>query len=137
MMTMDRFQALLDAYGADPDRWPDAERDAARAFLAGNDAATTALNSAAELDALIAPAAINAVPSDMLTARLLRALPQAEFFGDWKHVAAAAALALAVGLGGGYATGAFVPAGPDDASYYEIAFDGLDSDFQVDWEGGA
>jgi hypothetical protein len=38
-MTPERFRALLDAYGADPRRWPEAERDAARAFAATDAAA--------------------------------------------------------------------------------------------------
>ena len=94
MMDLDRFNAILEAYGADPARWPDAERAEAEALLRANPAAKTAFDRAAELDALIAPAAIAPAPSEMLTARLLRAVPQPEFLGDWKHVAAAAALAL-------------------------------------------
>lgn len=135
-MNIDRFKTILEAYGADPDHWPEAERDAASAFLRANSAAQAARDAAAELDAMMAPAAIAATPSEILTARLLRAVPQPEFFGDWKHVAAAAALALVVGLGGGYVSGTFVPS-TDDEAYYEIAFDGLDSDLQFDWEGGA
>lgn len=136
MMDIDRFKAILEAYGADPARWPADEREAAASFLCADQEAKSAHDRAAELDALIAPAAITASPSDMLTARLLRAVPQPEFFGDWKHVAAAAALALVVGLGGGFASGALVPLS-DDEAYYEIAFDGLDSDVQFDWEGEA
>lgn len=136
MMDIDRFNAILEAYGADPARWPDAERVSAETFLKADSDAKAAFDHAAELDALIAPAAIAPAASDMLTARLLRAVPRPEFLGDWKHVAAAAALALVVGLGGGYASGALVPAS-DDEAYYEIAFDGLDSDVQFDWEGGA
>ena len=136
MMDNDRFNAILEAYGADPARWPDAERERATAFLQADSGAKAAFDHAAELDAMIAPAAIAPVASDMLTARLLRSVPRPEIFGDWKHVAAAAALALVVGLGGGYASGALVPVS-DDEAYYEIAFDGLDSDVQFDWEGGA
>ena len=136
MMDLDRFNAILEAYGADPSRWPDAERDEAEFFLKASTEAKASHDRAARLDALIAPAVITPVASEMLTARLLRAVPQPEFLGDWKHVAAAAALALVVGLGGGYASGALVPAG-DDEAYYEIAFDGLESDVQFDWEGDA
>lgn len=136
MMDIDRFKAILEAYGADPARWPEGERIAAESFLRTDREAKAAHDRAAELDALIAPAILDASPSDMLAARLLRAVPQPEFFSDWKHVAAAAALALVVGLGGGFASGALVPVS-DDEAYYEIAFDGLDSDVQFDWEGGA
>lgn len=34
-MTPERFEALTAAYGADPRRWPEDERDAALAFAAG------------------------------------------------------------------------------------------------------
>ncbi|MEN0652545.1 MULTISPECIES: hypothetical protein [Hyphobacterium] len=135
-MNIERFKAILEAYGADPDRWPEAERDDAVAFLRSERSAQAAHDAAAELDGLLAPAAISAMPSEILTARLLRAVPQPEFLADWKRVAAAAALALAIGLGGGYVSGTLVPPA-DEEAYYEIAFDGLDSEVQFDWEGGA
>ena len=37
-MTPERFRVLLDTYGGDMRRWPKAERDAARALLAGDPA---------------------------------------------------------------------------------------------------
>lgn len=135
-MNQQRFEQLLDAYGADPDRWPEAERAAALDWCRDNPGAQNALDMASELDGLIAPAALSPRPSDMLMARLARAVPAPAMFDDWKHVAAAAALALAVGIGGGYFGGAFVPASESD-DFYEIAFDGLDSELEFDWEGGA
>lgn len=135
-MTIDRFKALLETYGADPARWPAGERDDALRLLSASEEARTARDEAAALDALISRARLEPAPSDMLAARILRSVPQPEFFGDWRRVAAAAALALFVGLGGGYFGGSVVPA-DDDTLLYEMAFDGLDSDLGFDWEGGA
>lgn len=53
-MTPDRFNALIDAYGADARRWPVSERAAAEAFLAtAPEAARAALAEADEIDALL------------------------------------------------------------------------------------
>jgi hypothetical protein len=61
-MNMDRFQELLDAYGAEPARWPEAERDAASALLADSGEARARLAEARALDELLdragAPAAL-------------------------------------------------------------------------------
>ncbi len=39
-MSEDRFTTILDAYGANPSRWPEAEREAAIAFISANPHAT-------------------------------------------------------------------------------------------------
>jgi len=52
-MTPDRFRTLIDAYGASPDRWPEAERDAARLFMIREPRARLWLNEAAALDDLL------------------------------------------------------------------------------------
>ena len=49
-MTMDRFKALLETYGADPARWPAGERDDALRFLAASEEARTERDEAAILD---------------------------------------------------------------------------------------
>lgn len=56
MMTLRRFQALADSYGADLQRWPEAERDAARALLRLSPRAQSVLAAAQRLDAAIAAA---------------------------------------------------------------------------------
>lgn len=56
-MARDRFEAILDAYGADPRRWPDAERAAAQAFAAVDPEAPALLAAAADLDGAIHQAA--------------------------------------------------------------------------------
>jgi hypothetical protein len=53
-MTARRFRDILDAYGADPVRWPDGEREAARAFAASNAEASEWLAEARSLDDMMA-----------------------------------------------------------------------------------
>ena len=74
-MTLDRFAVLLDAYGADPARWPDAERAAARALLDGSSEARARRDAAAALDALLDRAA-TVEPSSALAERVLAQAPQ-------------------------------------------------------------
>jgi hypothetical protein len=49
-MKLERFRYLLDAYGADLQRWPEAERASARELLARSDEAAQAQYEAARLD---------------------------------------------------------------------------------------
>jgi hypothetical protein len=56
MMTPQRFRALAASYGADLQRWPEAERDAARALVHVSPAARSMLATAQRLDAAIAAA---------------------------------------------------------------------------------
>ena len=57
MMGLDRFRELMDAYGAEPARWPANERVAAEALLAVNAEAAQLRKRAAALDALLDKAA--------------------------------------------------------------------------------
>jgi hypothetical protein len=53
-MTLKRFEQIVEAYGADPRRWPDDERDAACAFAQTHPAdARPRLAAAAALDAAL------------------------------------------------------------------------------------
>jgi hypothetical protein len=52
-MTIDRLQTILDAYGAAPARWPEAEREAALALIAQSPEARAAVAAASTLDASI------------------------------------------------------------------------------------
>ncbi len=52
-LSADRFKLILEAYGAEPSRWPDAERDAALRFLAEDARARTWLDEARALDGLL------------------------------------------------------------------------------------
>lgn len=49
-MSLDRFRSIVAAYGADPERWPDAERDAAQALAGRSLDARRALDEARRLD---------------------------------------------------------------------------------------
>jgi len=53
MMRMDRFRELLDAYGAEPRRWPASERAAAEALLAEKAEARELQARASRVDALL------------------------------------------------------------------------------------
>ncbi len=57
MMGLDRFRELMDAYGAEPARWPANERAAAEALLAVNTEAAQLRKRAGALDALLDKAA--------------------------------------------------------------------------------
>ena len=52
-MTYERFETLADAFGGDLRRWPEAEREAARALLDSDPRAAVLLRKADGLDALL------------------------------------------------------------------------------------
>lgn len=64
-MNRDRLIELADAHGADLRRWPQGERDAARALLEADPTARRVLEQAAALDDLLA-----AAPRPVVTAAL-------------------------------------------------------------------
>jgi len=68
-MALDRLRAIVDAYGADPARWPPAERAAGEALLADSAAAQALVAEAADLDATL-----DAVPAPQPTAALRTAI---------------------------------------------------------------
>lgn len=65
-----RLDAITAAYGADPERWPEPEREGARALLESLGQSTSQADEAARLDALLDTAA-RPQPSNMLKAHLL------------------------------------------------------------------
>lgn len=73
-MGLDRFEILIDAYGAEPGRWPPAERAEALALLAREPRAQALAQAAAELDGLLDRAPAPA-PSDLLRHRVLATAP--------------------------------------------------------------
>lgn len=74
-MTPDRFRTIVDAYGAEPRRWPATEQAAAQAWVAAHPAEADAiLAAAAPLDAWLAQDAI-AAPDTALFARVLASAP--------------------------------------------------------------
>lgn len=56
-MNIARLQEILDAFGADPKRWPEGERAAALSLIAGSEEARQRQQSARRLDALLDAAA--------------------------------------------------------------------------------
>lgn len=103
-MKIERFAELVDAYGADPLRWPEAERLAAQGLAARDPRANALLAEAEALDALFDAAPVEA-PSAALMARVLTRRPRPSLWrelfpntGVWKP-AAGFAMALALGVG--------------------------------------
>ena len=116
-MTEARFATLLDAYGAEPDRWPASERGAGLAYLKGSDEARAAMEPAAALDGLLdiispstqisedladrihalAPAAaLSGRQPDKVVPFWRRAMPSGG--GGWQKIAATAILGIAAGV---------------------------------------
>ncbi|MEW6272886.1 MAG: hypothetical protein AB1689_26725, partial [Thermodesulfobacteriota bacterium] len=69
---LERLATLLDAYGGDPLRWPDGERDAALALIAGSAEARRMQEEARRLDAVL-DALPAAAPSPGLAERIVAA----------------------------------------------------------------
>ncbi|MCR9268038.1 MAG: hypothetical protein NXI03_10755 [Alphaproteobacteria bacterium] len=139
MMKQDRFFEIIEAYGANPARWPEAEHDAMLAFIdAYPDTVGEALAEAAALDAMME--ADEVMPSDLLQRRILKAFPAAPAATPvarprWQ-IPVAAAAALLVGVFAGFASGALTASDSTiDDIVYADAFNGLDQDW-VDWLGG-
>ena len=55
-LPLEAFEAMLEAFGADPARWPDAQRGPAEALLAASAPARALLREARALDALLVAA---------------------------------------------------------------------------------
>jgi hypothetical protein len=134
-MTAERFIQIVEAYGADPARWPEAERAAAQAFAdAHPQIAADALAAEAALDAMLGEA--EAVPSDLLERRIMKRLPVPAAAPRWQ-VPAAAAAALLVGAFIGFASGALTVtdgAQTAETTLYADAYAGLDEDW-IAWLG--
>src|SRR5262245_55112102 len=99
-VTMERFEQLLDAYGAAPERWPDAEREAAQRLIEQSVAARALWQQTADLDRLL-DVEPGESPSPGLAARVLAAAPRRPPTRIWRRVmvaaiplAAAASIAL-------------------------------------------
>lgn len=106
VLSMDRYKALLAAYGARLELWPEAEREAARAFLASSAEARRLAADEAGLDALFT-AIETAAPSPRLARRLAElpvSNPQPQRLWPFRRVwlpaiawAAAAAVGVVIG----------------------------------------
>lgn len=77
MMPLERFEDLAEIYGGEIARWPEGEREAARALLAANpERLSPVLAGAAQLDRLLDLAPAQSVDAALL-GRLIAAAPQA------------------------------------------------------------
>jgi len=75
-MDIERFERLIEAYGADPKRWPAEEREAARALAHANaERCGPLLETAHELDLAMDCAPVGA-PSLALRERVIEAAPR-------------------------------------------------------------
>ncbi len=122
-MNRERFDHLLEAYGADFRRWPAEERAAGEAFgaahageVAGAMAAARGLDSA--LDAAVA-----GEPTPALSARILVAAPKPRVRTGFDQragwaLAACALIGVMLGFGGGM----LAPVADNDDSYFSSAF---------------
>ena len=127
LMTMERLNTILEAYGASPALWPAEERAAAEAMIAASDDARAAFADAARLDAMLDQAA-PPPPADRLGWRLRGIGPRPEPFVAsaprprmaWMgNLARAAAVVLAVA--GGVAIGTALPERGSGSSSVEVA----------------
>ena len=76
-MSLERFAALVEAYGGDLDRWPEAERFAAISFAGRSEEARTLLSDAHGLDFLLSRLDAPPVPSAALRERVAELGPEA------------------------------------------------------------
>lgn len=153
-MRMERFLAILEAYGAVPERWPQAEREAAEAFAAAEPEAGRALAEAAALDRAL-DAAPKAAPSRALFEAVLASAPRprARAVGpgwrleDWLgwalggggvggaialRPALALGVILALGLASGYLGASQQAAMTADQTLLAYAFSSAESVFSVE-----
>lgn len=104
-MTLERFKALAESYGGDLARWPESEREAARALLISTPAALDAvLVEAAQLDRMLDLAPAQAADSALL-GRLIAAAPQPLRLARLWLAGAGAALGLGAAAMAGVAVG--------------------------------
>jgi hypothetical protein len=73
-LTEDRFRKLAEAYGSELERWPSAERTAARELILKRPELRSVLKAEAELDAWLDSARVDTLPAALL--KRLEAVPE-------------------------------------------------------------
>jgi hypothetical protein len=113
-LTLERFQALVEAYGGDIERFPTRERVAARELVARSEAAQRLLQAARAFDVVLREARADVTPDALLErlgeiplrhaqrAQVVRLLPFHSSKQTWLLAAAAVLLGA---IGGNYANG--------------------------------
>ncbi|MPW15577.1 hypothetical protein GCT13_01285 [Paraburkholderia sp. CNPSo 3157] len=155
-MTPERFRAIVDAYGADARRWPEAERAAASAWADQHRSEANALLAeAARVDAWLASDSVEA-PDAAFAERIVASAPTAvpapasarkrprwltlpgrrsRRAGLWWSGAAFAGVGLIGGFAGAFAVSFFLvtgtPSPASESSYLTTGFGGT----AADWSG--
>ena len=73
-LSQSRFEALVAAYGSQPEHWPECERKAAIELLESSEAARTAAHEEHALDAWLAMSSMSTPPTELI--RHLNAIPE-------------------------------------------------------------
>jgi hypothetical protein len=120
-MDRERFEVLLDAYGADFQRWPADARAAGEAFAAANGDAAALLRDAATLDRALDLAA-DTPDASALASRILASAPRRRAAFDTRAALALAACAV-FGIVLGYGGGMLAPLADQDDGYFTAAFE--------------
>ncbi|MED5548922.1 MAG: hypothetical protein VX529_06135 [Pseudomonadota bacterium] len=134
-MTEERFFQIVEAYGANPARWPEGERAAAMAFADAHPGITDdVLRAESALDDWLVGRDVQ--PSELLERRILNRFPAPAASPVRWQVPAAAAAALLVGAFIGFASGALTVTEPMTPTLYAAAdaYAGLDEDW-ITWLG--
>jgi hypothetical protein len=133
-MNIERFRTMVEAYGANPARWPEADRVAALLFAEQSAEARAALQEAAAFDSLLDMAETQAA-TQALEDRILATFVErgAEGRASWFTLRWIPAAAIACSLALGLAVGAALPglAGVSDSAVDPalIALSGDDADW--------
>jgi hypothetical protein len=122
-MDRERFEHLLDAYGADFRRWPSETRAAAAAFAAQDPEAAALLSEARSLDRVLDTAREAGAPSPGLAARILAQAPRAAARAFDRRAMLALAACAVFGIVLGYGGGLLAPAPVEDEAYFTMAFE--------------
>ena len=128
-MTQDRFIQILEAYGANPSRWPEAERADAEAFAdKHSELFQKMIRAEAALDAALDQTQYE--PGELLENRILSTLPKPAKAWNWRALSAvAAALVLAFAF---FMSSEPITTMDETEALYADAFSGFDEDW-VDW----
>lgn len=124
-MNRERFEQLLEAYGADMRRWPAEKRAGAEIFAAAHAAEiAAALAAARTLDGVLDRGTVDA-PPPALASRILADAPRARARSAGLNQSAGWALAACALLGVllGFGGGMLAPVADNDDSYFAAAFE--------------
>lgn len=137
-MNWERFERIVEAYGASPRRWPEAERAAAEAFAAHDTRAAALLKEEDAFDAMLDFARTEPRASDLLRARVLAKAPKGvrQPFERGNTVRPALALAACAMFGViiGVSGGALAPAAAQTESVDEMVASALFQDVAAEIE---